>query len=280
MTDFQREREALGAWLSQLRQDAGLNGQQLAERLRWPASKVSRIQNGRQTPTESDVVEWANAVGAPESVEDLRARVTTLEEHYKTWRRQLRGGHAARQRASVSLERDTRMLRAFEPGVVPGLLQTAEYARHLFERLVDLRETPNDVSDAVGVRMQRQSVLYDPSKSFHFVVTMGALRARVAPASAMRGQLDRLVMATTLDNVRLGVIPDDAEMPLPANHGFWIFDERLVLVETWAAELQLADPSELDLYGRVFERYAAHAVYGRDCRTALTSLAVELGEID
>jgi len=76
VTDFQREREALGQWLSQLRRDANLNGKELASLLGWHASKVSRIERGKQTATKDDVLAWARAVGKPEAAGELTARVT------------------------------------------------------------------------------------------------------------------------------------------------------------------------------------------------------------
>lgn len=61
MTSFQREREALGHRLRELRRDARLTGRQLAEAQRWQPSKVSRIESGKQTPSDADVEVWATA---------------------------------------------------------------------------------------------------------------------------------------------------------------------------------------------------------------------------
>ncbi|MDQ3153744.1 MAG: helix-turn-helix domain-containing protein, partial [Actinomycetota bacterium] len=67
MTSFQRERQALGLRLRELRRDARLTGKQLAQSQRWQPSKVSRIETGRQTPSDEDVEVWARACGAPEA---------------------------------------------------------------------------------------------------------------------------------------------------------------------------------------------------------------------
>lgn len=278
MTDFQRERETLGLWLQQLRKEKGLNGKQLAERLGWQPSKVSRIENGRQTPSTSDVTEWAQALGIPEVVQELAVRLAALESHYVSWKRSLRDGHAPRQRMSISLESRSRSIRNFETGIVPGLLQTAEYARNVFSRLVELRGTPNDVTEAVQVRMQRQHILYDPAKRLHFIVTTGALRARLCPVSVLRGQIDRLMVATTMENVAFGVLAEETDLPLPANHPFWVFDQSLVMVETFAAELNLEDPHEIELYCGIFDRFSAIASYGESARRILTQLAAELAD--
>jgi transcriptional regulator with XRE-family HTH domain len=276
MTDFQREREALGAWLHRLRRDSGLNGKELAARLGWAASKVSRIEHGRQTPTEQDVAAWAAAVGAPSAADELTARLSTLDSHYVSWRRSLHAGHAPRQRVAAELDGQTRQLRAFEPGMIPGLLQTAEYARTVFTSLVELNGTPQDVAAAVRARMERQQVLYEPGKDFHFLVTMAALRSRLCRTDAHRGQLDRLLAVGSLANVRLGVVPDAALLPLAPLHPFWIFDERLVQAEVWTAELNITEAREVEVYTRVFDSYARAAFYGAEARRLIGQVLQEL----
>ncbi|WP_042432197.1 helix-turn-helix domain-containing protein [Streptacidiphilus anmyonensis] len=275
MTDFQREREALGAWLHRLRRDAGLNGKELAERLGWAPSKVSRIEHGRQTPAAADLDAWCRACGQPDAAAEVTARLQALDSHYVTWRRSLRAGHAPRQRVGMDLDRATTVLRVFEPGMVPGLLQTAAYARSLFTALVALQGTPDDVPQAVEARMERQRVLYHAGHEFHFVLTEAALRARLCPPEAHRGQLDRLLAVASLPGVRLGVIPDTAALPLAPLHSFWIFDDRLVQVETWTAEVNVSEASEIALYRRVFDHYVAVARYGSAARAIVSSVLSE-----
>lgn len=276
MTDFQREREALGQWLSQLRRDAGLNGKELAGVLGWHASKVSRLELGKQTATKDDVTAWAGAAGRPEAAAELTARVTALEAHYVSHRRMLAQGHTGLQKVWATVEESTTHLRVFETALVPGLLQTAGYARHVFLAMAALKHLPDDADSAVAARMERQRVLYDPAKSFHFVITSGALRARTCTAEVMRGQLDRLTVATTMERIRLGIIPDQAQLALPPMHGFWIFDERLVLAEVLAADLNLTDESDVRLHAEAFDQLAASAIYGGSARALLARLALEL----
>jgi transcriptional regulator with XRE-family HTH domain len=278
VTDFQREREALGLWLSQLRRDAGLNGKELAGLLGWHPSKVSRIELGKQTASRDDVGAWARAAGKPEAAGELTGRVTALEAHYVSHRRILSTGHAGLQRFWAGQEEAAGYLRGFEVALVPGLLQTADYARHVFAAMSALKNLPDDLDAAVAARVERQRVLYDPAKRFHLIVTAGALRARTCPAEVMRGQLDRLVVATTMQRVRLGIIPDQAQLAVPPVHGFWIFDDRLVQVETLAADLNLTDESEIRLHAEAFSRLADAAAYGAAARAVLARLALELND--
>ncbi|HWF81600.1 MAG TPA: helix-turn-helix transcriptional regulator [Streptosporangiaceae bacterium] len=279
MTDFQREREALGHWLSQLRRDASLNGKELASQLGWPGSKVSRIELGKQTASKADVLAWAEAVGKPEAAGELTARVTALETHYVSHRRMLAKGHTGLQRAWAAQEEATTYLRVFEVAIVPGLLQTADYARHVFSAMAALKNLPDDTGTAIAARLERQRVLYDPRKRFHFVITSGALRARTCPAEVMRGQLDRLIVATTMERVRLGIIPDHAQLIVPPMHGFWILDDRLVQAEVLAADLNLTDESDIRLHIKAFDRLASTAAYGSAARAVLTQIAIDLADV-
>ncbi|MEW1569781.1 helix-turn-helix transcriptional regulator [Streptomyces sp. NPDC093509] len=104
-TDHQSARVALGARLRMLRAEAGLDGQGIAERLGWQRSKVSRLETGKQTPTSEDLRQWAQAVGRPDVADELAGRLTGLETRYRSMRRQLAGGHLARQEVGVAGDR-------------------------------------------------------------------------------------------------------------------------------------------------------------------------------
>src|SRR5438309_11501866 len=206
VTKVHEARRALGLRLRELRRQAGLTGSQLAASLSWPASKVSKLENGRQTPTDDDIRAWTSAAGAPAEAEVLLASLHTLETQHAEWRRILRSGLSPVQRELAGLEEKTKLFRVVAVTPVPGLLQTAEYARACFEESVRTHGLPDDVDEAVRARLRRQEVLYRPDKRFHFVVTEAALRFRMCADDAMVAQLERLVALTALRNVRLGVI--------------------------------------------------------------------------
>jgi hypothetical protein len=79
-----------------------------------------------------------------------------------------------------------------------------------------------------------------------------------------------------MDRMKLGVIPDEAQLSIPPMHGFWIMDDRLVQTEVFAADLNLTDESEIRLHVEAFDRFAASAVYGAAARAILSRLALEL----
>jgi transcriptional regulator with XRE-family HTH domain len=253
-----------------------MSGRQLAESLSWPPSKVSKLENGRQTPTDDDIRGWTEATNSEDETEALLASLHTLEVQHAEWQRILRTGLKPRQQELIEWDQRTRLFRAFEATVIPGLLQTAEYARARFAEGIRRLKLPNDINEAVAARMQRQEILYRPDKRFHFVLTEAALRFRLCPPEVMLGQLDRLVSFSQLPNVRLGIIGFETQYATSPWHGFWMYDNERVLVETFSAALDLRQPQEIELYGNAFEQLAAVASYGRAARGIVNRVIEDL----
>ncbi|MFJ3221209.1 helix-turn-helix domain-containing protein [Kitasatospora sp. NPDC086801] len=261
-TDYQQARSALGARMRELRTECGLSGRALAVRLGWPQSKVSKLENGRQSPTRADVVAWAEAVGRPDAAAELVGRLRTVETQYRSWRRQLAGGVRPVQEAHAAQGKKTGDRRSFDPTLVPGLLQTAEYARAVLTRYTRVHPSIRDVEAAAVTRMERQRILNDRSRSFHFLVWEGALVSRLCPPAVLADQLECLAPWLARGNVRLGIVPFDADLRVPAGVGFSIHDGALVITESWHAEMWLDDPADVALHVRAWEALAESAVYG------------------
>ncbi|MFF0577962.1 helix-turn-helix domain-containing protein [Streptosporangium saharense] len=277
MTSVQQARQALGGKLRTLRVSVGLTGRELAGRLSWPASKISKLETGKQAPTEADVVGWVGATtGDEQDSASVLAMLRTMESAYAEWQRLLGGGARHHQSTWAGMERRAARLRVFEPAFVPGLLQTAGYARHRLAQAITAFGAANDIDDAVRARLARQEILYDSRKRFHFVITEAVLRYGLCPPELMLPQLDRLVAASTLPNVRLGVIRFGTPFIIGPGCGFWIFDDRQVIVEIFSAELTLTQAQEIDLHEKVFGAMASVAAYGADARAVLTRVMEEL----
>ncbi|MGB8996746.1 MAG: helix-turn-helix transcriptional regulator [Pseudonocardiaceae bacterium] len=268
--------DALGKRLRELRRSADMSGRQLAEYLLWPPSKVSKLENGRQTPTDDDIRGWARATNNEDDTEALLASLHTLEIQHAEWQRQLKTGLKPHQQKIVELDAMTRLFRAFESTFIPGLLQTAQYARARFAQSITVFKVRNDINEAVQARVQRQEILYRPDKRFHFVLTEAALRYRLCPPEIMLGQLDRLISFSALPNVKLGIIGFETAYVVAPAHGFWLLDNDRVMVETFSAELNLAQPQELALYSGIFDSLAAVASYGRAARAIINRVSADL----
>ncbi|MEV6615303.1 helix-turn-helix transcriptional regulator [Streptomyces sp. NPDC051051] len=267
-TDYQTAREALGARLRELRAEAGLDGKTIASRLGCQPSKVSRLQNGRQTPSAADLTAWAHACGQPDveaELQGLRAGLESRQRH-RSWRRQLAGGHRGRQEIAVRQTEATRAIRGLEVSRVPGLFQTPEYARAIFDANAEFRGITPTTEAAVEARMRRQEALYDPAKTFRFLVCEAALYHRSCPADVMAEQLDRLYNLVGRHRIELGILPFGAQLRRTAPHAFWIYDRRLVIVETISEELWLTGEDDLQLYERAWDWLAESAEFGAPAR--------------
>ncbi|MGH3631154.1 MAG: helix-turn-helix domain-containing protein [Sciscionella sp.] len=273
MTDFEQRRTRFGDHLRQLREDAGLTGKQLARELGWNAPKVSKLENGNQTASQDDLDAWLVALSPDqETAEQLRAELDAVRAEKVTWKRQVRAGYKARQVKAAQLEADATVIRAVEYGVVPGLLQTPDYARHVLLSAAELHGGGQDIPEAVRARMQRQQVLYEPGKTIEFLMAETALWHPIAPASVMVGQIHRLIAAIGTPNLRFGILPASQRLPLVVPHGYWIIDQ-VVLVETLTDETRIVDSDQVSTYNQVTDRLWSSALEGDEARHLLLRVA-------
>lgn len=273
----QEARRALGRRLRELRHAAGLTVRELGAANDWHFARVSKIENGVQSPTDRDIRLWCRACAAEEQIPDLVATLRTVDEAYVEFRRQSRAG-MKRVLGAHTLERyeRTKVFRVYEHNVVPGLFQTAEYSAAMLSFWVRFLGTPNDVEDAVAVRMQRQRILQRGGKRFVVLLEEQALRTWFGTAEVQAGQLGRLLELMALPNISLGIIPLMTERAAVASTGFWIFDDDLVAIETPTANIQVTQPAECTLYARMFEELKRSAVHGRQARRLILDALAEL----
>jgi len=243
---------------------------QLAQLSGWQPSKISKIEHGRQTPSEEDLRAWCEYCRALDQLPDLVAAVRSIETQFAEWRRIMRGGTRRRQQASAAVYEKARLFRIYEPAVIPGLLQTPEYAVAVLSTFIEFVRVPDDAEQGAAARLERQKVLTHGDRRFHMVLGEQALHTNVGGAEVMTGQLEHLLARLKLPHLRLGIIPADAPYRVPLNNGFWILDEALVQFDTYSAELSLVRPDEIALYGRAFERLAALAFYGAEVRAMIS----------
>lgn len=260
-------RQALGQRLRDIRKDAGLTARALAELTTQHFTRISKIENGVQSPTDQDIRDWCAACDAQSQTADLIATLRAVESAYLEYRRQSRAG-MKRVLGAHTLSRydQTKVFRIYEHNVIPGLFQTSDYAAAMLEFWIDFLNTPNDVEEAVAIRMQRQKVLTQPRKRFSVLLEEQALRTWFGTADTQAHQLEHLLEITAMPNVALGVIPLMAERQAVASAGFWIFDDALVALETPTASIEVTQPHEIQLYTRMFDVLMNNARYGNDAR--------------
>lgn len=274
MTSFEDRKLAFGERLRELRGE--LAAKALAERAGWPAHKQSKIENGRQLPTEAELDLLLQLLGVDDAtVQELRTERSAIENDRVVWRQRVRAGYRARQEEALDLEANATVIRAVEYGVIPGLLQTADYAHAVLSAARSLHGGRDDLTDAVRARMRRQQVLYEPGKTFEFVVAEAALWHPVAPPDVMAAQLHRLIATIGTPNLRLGILPARTRIPVVPLHGFWILDD-VVLIEDLSGERRITDPREVDTYRHATDRLWQVAAEGEQARAVLTRTAADI----
>lgn len=223
---------------------------------------VSRIERGQSLPSPPTVRKWLDQTGAdPATTERLLDLVEAALAETRGWGELLGDiGHAqgeARQR-----ERDAALVRNFQPTVMPGLLQTPEYAR----ALLSIGRT-HDVPAAVAMRIERQQVMFEPGRSFRFVVGEQVLRRPFGGPGVLSGQLDRLVSLSRLDTVEVAILPASFTGATGwSNFILWSPTEgdRFVSMELTHGAPDIHDPDDVALYEALWDRLWAAAAGGDD----------------
>lgn len=235
----------LASRLEAIRKAASLTQVQIGKELNWHRTKLSKLESGRQLPTEQDVRDLTRMCGADDELNELLDLLKETRAVHREFRHSLRQGMVSIQGDFGAMVRDAAVIRAFELVVMPGLVQTTDYARHrMLENVRLYGLPPEQVGSGTAARVRNQEVLYDTDHQFQFMVMEAALYARVCPPAVMLGQLDRLEQLSALPNVQIGVIPDrwdarhepdEKDLNVTPLHGFWIMDD-ITYIETIASE--------------------------------------------
>lgn len=260
--------EPIGAVLARLRRAGGLSGEEAGRRAGMSQAKVSRIETGRLQPNPKDIGRLARALGAGEGlVNQLLSRLEIAQHRPTDWTPSPIG-LASTQRVIAEREAEVTVIRGFESTIIHGLLQTGEYARALLsvfqmQELVlptDIGSPVASVAEALAARFGRQKLLADSRRSFQFVMMEAALSNNFCPPEDMLGQIRRLrEVKDQFDNVSIRIVPAGAKPTIPALHGFEIFDDKFVSLDTFNTSLTSTSTVDVRLYRHVFDSFEAQA---------------------
>ncbi|MEU1319281.1 helix-turn-helix domain-containing protein [Streptomyces tibetensis] len=266
-------RRKLGAELRALRSSAGLTSGEAARLVGWHQSKVSRIETGTSGVKPADVRLLLDAYGVTDAqLRELLMMLAGAEDsdgrHH--WWHAYRGVLPPTYRDFISLESQAGAMRTLETTVVPGLLQTPEYARAVTRAAVE--GLPEDRLDTlVEVRLARQDVLRaDPPLELSAVLDEAVLRREVGGPGVMARQLERLVEAARLPQVRLQVLPFAAGAHIGVTGPFVIFsfsstsDLDVVVLDHLTSSLYLERKEDLQAYTEAFNALQIHALSPED----------------
>ena len=268
------QRRRLGAELSRLRRLAGISGRDMARHIRASQAHVSRVEAGKAVPTLPQVRAWADAA---EVSEDARPALVALTEaalnEFDSWQDRDGTQLATMQRDVAGLEAEAGLSRHFQPAMVPGLLQTAEYARRVLA-ITDVHGW-GDHASAVAARLERQQVLFKPGRRFEFLLTEAAVRLRLGPPHVMQGQTARLRSVMGLANVDIGIVPLAADAKVIPWCSFHMYDdlpdgqEAFVALELPHGRLTVSDPAGVAVYAGQLDAIRQAAVRGADAEHLL-----------
>jgi transcriptional regulator with XRE-family HTH domain len=250
-------RKELGRALNRLRVASGLSQPQLAERTGLSQPKLSRIESGKQRIRVPEVVAWCDATSASD---EARKEVLALAERTlvgpTSWDEA--GGDAELQISTAEVEAKAGTISVYQPAIVPGLLQTAAYARRVFSAGPD--GVPPNIAEKVVGRLERQRILYDDTKRLRFVIPEAVLRWPFDEIEEQVEQLERLREVAARPNVDLRVAPL-AGTAVWRTGGFVLFDDLadmdpIVHLELLTRPLTIEEREQVDFYRQVFSGLA------------------------
>ncbi|MFJ8822422.1 helix-turn-helix domain-containing protein [Streptomyces sp. NPDC102467] len=274
-------RRKLGAELRALRVQAGLTSGQAARLVGWHQSKVSRIETGRSGVKAADVLRLLDAFETknPRQRELVVALAGAEDTGGHHWWHAYRGLLPPSYRDFISLESQACRIRTLETSVVPGLLQTPEYARAVTRSV--LAGMPDQHIEAlVEVRLARQDVLRaQPPLQLSAVLDEGVLRREVGGSGILRRQVAHLAEAAQMPHVQIQVLPFSAGGHIGLSGPFVVFsfpntsDLDVVVLDHLTSSLYLERKEDLKAYTEAFDTLLLRALSPEDSLEFIARIA-------
>jgi hypothetical protein len=247
--------------------------EQVAERLLMSSSKVSRLETGQRGANAHDIRDLSNLYGLDD---EQRQRLTDLAKAGKQhpWWQPLSLPYST----YVGLEAEATSIKDFGLGVMPGLLQTPEYARAVLRAVVPQR-TSHEIELLVQGRLVRQQRVLSAEEPPQFQVILDAsvLQRVVGSRAIMRAQLGRLIEMSELPNVTVKVVPYEAG-PLPvSNNKFIILSfaaalPDVVFIEALTGDLYIERKEDTDTYNSAFQALEKLAASSEETRETIKAI--------
>lgn len=235
-------------------------------------NKISRAESGQWVLTPQDVRTLARLYGA---TADEQRRLVRWAEALAPGEVDARailhrnGGTAAFQARVRRLEDGAEVVRAYQPGMILGQLQTESYARVVFR---------GDTA-AVAERMRRnEQLLTDRNRRWRLVQPVGALLWNLGGREVMAEQMDALIVASRLPHVELRIITADQPTTFAVTHGFHLYDEQSVLVGILTGTTISKTAVDVRQYSELHDRLVEVSIGGDEARAAIAQIAADYRE--
>jgi transcriptional regulator with XRE-family HTH domain len=271
----------LGAALRSLRAASELTVEQVAQRLGWSGSKVSRIETAKQIASPDDVRELVTLYAlSPDEIEKYVAIARKAKE--RDWWHRYDDVLPEWFESYLGLEAEASKINTYESDLVPGLLQTEQYAAAVLGAF-PLRTTPEEMERAVDLRRARQARLADSNPLIlDVVISETVLRRAIGGPAVMRQQLEHLTEMIEWPNITIRVVPFAATEHPGINGAFSVLefpdpdDGRIVTVETLTSTLYIEKTRDVGIYRLAFEQIGSAALAPDETAAAISATAREL----
>jgi transcriptional regulator with XRE-family HTH domain len=272
-------RRRLAAELRKLRDQSGLSVTDAARRLGWQASRLSRIETRQSGIGSPDLRKLLDVYEVGD--EGYRGYLAELARRVneRGWWQKYAGLIGNEYADLIGLEAEARAIRSYEQELVPGLLQTPDYARAAI-RASRPTDTSQEIDRRAEIRMERQEILVrsDPAPPrFNVVLSEAVLRRPVGGYDVMRGQMEHLMRPRDRANVTVQVLPFDAGVHPSMVGPFTVMtfpdpdDLGVVNVEYATGSVFLEEPGELRVYEELWSTLQASALSADDSQAFLKS---------
>jgi transcriptional regulator with XRE-family HTH domain len=260
-----RRARQLASELRRLRDAATLTGEEAAGRLGWSPSKISRIENGQTSPSPADLRRLLDLYDVSGT---QRGRLEQLGQSagQRGWWDAYSDTLGPEYTALIALEAEAETVRWYAPMLVPGLLQTEQYARAVISSGM-LIAPPGEVERRVQVKMTRQRALTrDSPLTVDVVLDEAAVVRTVGGPEVMREQLAQLVALAARPNITIQVLPLSAGSHPATTGEFTILGfpdlvaPDVVYLENMTSDLYVEQEAEVYRYGLAFDRLRSLAL--------------------
>ncbi len=275
-------RKRLGIELRRLREQARLSCESVGQRLDCSGTRISRLETGRISARPGDVRELLEVYGVTGNRADQLVELAR-EARRKGWWHQFGPVTPSWLEPYLGLEAEAARLRDFQSMVLPGLLQTEDYARAILRAAAGAGPA-DDIEQQVALRMARQQVLGGTAPpELCLVLSEGVLRVQVGGPEVMRGQLRKLAEVAGRGQVTLQVLPLRAAAQAQPVSSFTMLDfadpadPSVVYTEHLTGGLLLDDPGEVRTYSALFDQLRAEALGTGQSIDLIASLAAGSG---
>ncbi|MDV6010983.1 helix-turn-helix transcriptional regulator [Haloechinothrix sp. LS1_15] len=255
-------RQRLVAELRRERERRELSVQEAAERVGWDPTKLSRIENMRIGITGDDTLDLCEALGVEEARANALARLARESRRRGWWHsyNDVLGDFGG----LLELDLDAESLKEWEADVIPGALQTRDYARAVISSTWP-DSPPEEIEKRVDLRMERQERLHNTRHlKLWCTIDEAALMRPVGGRETMADQLDRLAERARQPGVTVQVLPIDISGHPSMGAPFTVIDladgATYVYVDTLSGGLYLEEPSDIAMYTTTMERLQAQAL--------------------